>query len=74
MRKLSFKLLTLATVFASAFLTPAQITDDESTLKQIANYRLWTRVNEQPVVVNQQPVVVQQVGVVSVSDIGSTAI
>ena len=67
MRKLSFKLLTLATVFASAFLTPAQITDGESTLKQIAGYRLWTRVNEQPVV-NQQP------GVVSVSDIGPIAI
>ncbi len=69
MRKVSFKLLTLATIFASAFLTPAQITDDESTLKQIAGYRLWTRVNDQPVV-NQQPVVVQQ----RVVDLGATAI
>ncbi len=51
MRKISFKLLTLATICASAFLTPAQTIDDETTLKQIAGYRLWTRVNEQPVVV-----------------------
>ena len=65
MRKLSFKLLTLATIFVSAFLTPAQTFDDESTLKQIAGYRLWTRVNEKPVVV-PQPVVV--------SDISSIAI
>jgi hypothetical protein len=73
MRKLSFKLLTLATVFASAFLTPAQTTDDETTLKQIAGYRLWTRVNEQPVVV-QQPVVVSATGAIAVSDIGVNAI
>jgi hypothetical protein len=73
MRKLSFKLLTLATVFASAFLAPAQTADNESTLKQIAGYRLWTRVNEQPVVV-QQPAVVSATGSIAVSDIGVTAI
>lgn len=67
MKKTSFKLLTVATIFASPFLTPAQTTDEETTLKQIAGYRLWTRVNE-------QPVVVQQPAVVSVSDVGSNAI
>lgn len=72
MKPISFKLLTLAIVFASAFLTPAQTTDDESTLKQIAGYRLWTRVNEQPVVV-QQPVV-SATGAIAASDIGVTAI
>ena len=66
MRKISCKLLTLATIFASAFLASAQTSDDESTLKQIAGYRRWTRVNEQPVIVQQSAV--------SVSDIGSNAI
>lgn len=67
MKPISFKLLTLVVFFATAFLTPAQTTDDETTLKQIAGYRLWTRVNEQPVVVPQP-------AVVGASDIGSTAI
>jgi hypothetical protein len=67
MKAISFKLLTLAIVFATAFLTPAQTTDDETTLKEIAGYRLWTRVNEQPVVVSATDAT-------AVNGIGSTAI
>jgi hypothetical protein len=52
MRKIAFKFLTLATIFATAGLIPAQTNDDDSTLKLIAGYRQWTRVNQQPVVVS----------------------
>lgn len=50
MRKVSFKLLTLAIIFVSAFLTSAQTTDDETTLKQITGYRQWQRINAQPII------------------------
>ncbi|MGZ8844110.1 MAG: hypothetical protein ACXW18_10645 [Pyrinomonadaceae bacterium] len=50
MRKISFKLLTLATTFAFAVLIPAQTIDDETTLKQIASYRQWQRLNAQPII------------------------
>ncbi len=51
MKKTSFKLLTLATMFATAGLILAQTSNDDATLKQITGYREWTRVNPQPVVV-----------------------
>jgi hypothetical protein len=50
MRKTFFKLLTLATMFASVVLISAQTGDDENMLKQIAEYRQWQRVNIQPIV------------------------
>lgn len=50
MRKVSFKLLTLATICAGAVLIQAQTTEDETTLKQIAAYRQWQRINAEPII------------------------
>lgn len=49
MKKISFTLLALATVFATAGIMPAAPHDDEATLKQISAYRQWTRINPEPV-------------------------
>jgi hypothetical protein len=48
MKKISFKLLILATTTAAAGLILAGTADDTATLKQIAGYRQWTRVTPTP--------------------------
>ena len=55
MKKISLTAITLTAVLATAGLVIADTTQDESTLKQIAGYRQWTRVNRDPV---QVPVAV----------------
>ena len=50
MKKISLKVLTLTAVLATAGLVVAG-TGDEATLNQIAGYRQWSRVNQQPVMV-----------------------
>lgn len=47
--KNSFKLLALATMFATAGVILAGTNDDAATLNQISGYRQWTRVNREPV-------------------------
>ena len=51
MKKISLKVLTLMAVLTTAGLAAAGTDDNQTTLNQIAGYRQWTRVNQQPVVV-----------------------
>ena len=51
MKKISLKALTLTAVLTTAGLAAAGTVDNQTTLSQIAGYRQWTRVNQQPVVV-----------------------
>ncbi len=52
MKKISFKLLALATIFATAGGLQARTNvEDDATLNQISGYRQWTRINQQPVIV-----------------------
>ena len=51
MKKLLLALLTLATALTTGGVVLADNTDDLATLKQITNYREWTRVNQKPIVV-----------------------
>jgi hypothetical protein len=52
MKPISLKVLTLTIALATASLVFADtISDNEATLKQIAGYRQWTRINPQPVIV-----------------------
>ena len=52
MKAISLKVLTLTITLATASLVVADtISDNEATLKQIAGYRQWTRINPQPVIV-----------------------
>ena len=51
MKKISLKVLTLVAVLTTAGLAAAENGDNQTTLNQIASYRQWTRVNQQPVVV-----------------------
>jgi hypothetical protein len=54
MKKISLKVLTLMAVLTSAGLVAATASDNE-TLNQIAGYRQWTRINQQPVLVVLDP-------------------
>ena len=50
MKEISFKLLALATIFATMGGLQARTNDDDdATLNQISGYRQWTRINQQPV-------------------------
>jgi hypothetical protein len=51
MKKISLKVLTLVAVLTTAGLAAAENGDNQTALNQIAGYRQWTRVNQQPVVV-----------------------
>ena len=52
MKKISFKLLALATIFATTGGLQARTNEeDDATLNQISGYRQWTRINQQPVIV-----------------------
>jgi hypothetical protein len=51
MKKLLLALLSLVTALTTGSVVLADKTDDLATLKQISNYRQWTRVNRQPIVV-----------------------
>jgi len=51
MKKLSLVFLTLATALTTGGVVLADNTDDLATLRQISNYREWTRVNQKPMVV-----------------------
>ena len=51
MKKLSLVLLTLVVSLTTRSVVLADDTDDLATLKQISNYREWTRVNQKPIVV-----------------------
>ena len=51
MKKISLKALTLVAVLTTAGLAAAATVDNQTTLKQIAGYRRWTRINQEPVVV-----------------------
>lgn len=51
MKKIVLMVLTLVPVLTTAGLAVADISDNETTLNQIAGYRQWTRINPQPVVV-----------------------
>ena len=51
MKKLSLVFLTLATALSTGGVVLADNTDDLATLRQISNYREWTRVNQKPMVV-----------------------
>ena len=48
MKNISLKVLTLVAVLTTAGLVIAETGDSEATLNQIAGYRQWTRINEQP--------------------------
>ena len=49
MNKISLKVLTLMAVLTTAGLVAAETSNDGATLKQIAGYRQWTRINHEPV-------------------------
>ena len=51
MKKFSLVFLTLATALTTGGVVLADNTDDLATLRQISNYREWTRVNQKPMVV-----------------------
>lgn len=53
MKRLSSRLSVLVTVAVMAGATFASA-QDYSTLSQLANYRLWTRINSEPVKVDTQ--------------------
>ena len=48
MKNIWLKVSTLVTVLTTAGLVIAETGDGEATLNQIAGYRQWTRINEQP--------------------------
>jgi hypothetical protein len=55
MNKISLRVLSLIAVLTTAGLVVADTNDGGRTLNQIAGYRQWTRVNQQPVVVFSDP-------------------
>jgi hypothetical protein len=55
MNKTSLRVLSLIAVLTTAGLVVADTNDGGRTLNQIAGYRQWTRVNQQPVVVFSDP-------------------
>jgi hypothetical protein len=55
MNKNSLKVLSLIAVLTTAGLVLADTNDGDRTLNQIAGYRQWTRINQQPTVVVSDP-------------------
>jgi hypothetical protein len=55
MNKISLRVLSLIAVLTTAGLGLADTNDGDRALNQIAGYRQWTRINQQPVVVISDP-------------------
>lgn len=54
MKRLS---LVSAFVLVAAISTVSAANDvDDATLRQIANYRLWNKVNSEPITINTEPI------------------
>jgi hypothetical protein len=49
MKKMSLKVLTLVAVLTTTGLVVAETDDNQTTLNRITGYRLWTRVNHEPI-------------------------